>query len=109
VHGGPRIRANPHAIYAGSTHTLRQHAELFRKDPVKHAQYHAVAAVNAARIGLFSEARRHFRESVRVNPRSLTAWGRMGLAHVPGFMQLRWYQPASSASSKVEAEPVVTT
>ena len=89
-HAGPRIRNNPSAIFAGANYVLEKHKTLLAKDPKKHSNYHSVAGVNAARLGLFKEARKHLRRAALAQPFSLRPLLRMILAHCPGFMDRKW-------------------
>jgi glycosyltransferase involved in cell wall biosynthesis len=90
VHRGHRIRGNPESIYLGSSYTLRAHPELFRRDPVLHGKYQAVAGVNAVRIGRVRESIIHFANAVRANPSDLEHWTRLALALVPPLARRRW-------------------
>jgi glycosyltransferase involved in cell wall biosynthesis len=95
VHGGPRIRGNPESIFAGSSYTLRVHRDLFRRDPRLHAKYHAIAGVNAIRIGQYAESRHHFAQAVRLDPARLEHWGRLLLAAVPILARSKWSRTGS--------------
>jgi glycosyltransferase involved in cell wall biosynthesis len=90
VHGGPRIRTNPHAIFAGSTYVINKHRALLKSDPQTYSNYHAVAGVNAARVGLLKESRYHLRQAAFAQPYSLKAWLRMTVVHLPWLARLRW-------------------
>jgi glycosyltransferase involved in cell wall biosynthesis len=90
LHGGPRIRTNPQARYAGTTYLLREYAHLYRRHPARRAKGHGIAGVNAARLGMHGTALRHFLMAVTANPLSATAWARLFLACIPGFMRRRW-------------------
>jgi glycosyltransferase involved in cell wall biosynthesis len=90
VHGGPRIRTNPRALYEGTTYLLRQYEHLYGRHPARRARGHGIAGVNAARLGMFGTALRHFLMAVIANPLSATAWARLFLACIPGFMRRRW-------------------
>ncbi|CAN5693960.1 glycosyltransferase [soil metagenome] len=97
VHGGPRIRGNPEAIYHGSSYTLRAHRELLRRDPRWHGKYHAIAGVNAVRIGRYKEARSHFIQAIRVDPLRPEHWGRLLMSMVPAVASWRWSVGSSSS------------
>lgn len=96
VHGGDRIRGNPAAIYAGSTRTLSKHSSLFQRDPRKHSNYHGIAGVNAARLGMSSRARYHFLRAVKINPRNVRAWIRLIGAFIPAVRNQLWNQRSDS-------------
>ncbi len=84
IHSGARIRTNPQAVYAGAKYALEHHADLLRKCRRTHADYHAVAGVNAAKAGHAATARHHFRQACKLQPLSLKAWGRIVRSYVPG-------------------------
>jgi glycosyltransferase involved in cell wall biosynthesis len=94
VHTGARASANPVTKYEGASRTLEKHKALFARDPEHFANYHAVAGVNAARLGRFDRARHHFLTSVRIHPWRLEHWARAAAALLPGLMRRRWYRGA---------------
>jgi glycosyltransferase involved in cell wall biosynthesis len=94
VHAGHRIRTNPRALYEGTTYLLREYAPRYRQYPDRRANAHGIAGVNAARMGMFGTALRHFLIAVVANPLSAKAWARLFLACIPGFMRRRWGRPA---------------
>jgi glycosyltransferase involved in cell wall biosynthesis len=77
IHKGPRIRYDPAALYAGATWTIERHLQLFQLDPKLHASYHAIAGVNALRMGASKEARGHFVRAVKINPAKAAHWQRL--------------------------------
>jgi glycosyltransferase involved in cell wall biosynthesis len=54
------------------------------------ANYQAVAAVNAYRLGLFGRGIRHFVAAATANPGRLVHWGRLTLALVPPLARRFW-------------------
>ncbi|MDT8443890.1 MAG: glycosyltransferase family 2 protein [Desulfuromonadales bacterium] len=69
---------------------LDKHQDLFRKDPAEHFNYNAVAGVNAARLGLYAEARKLFACNVRIKPLSAKNYMRLFFASVPPLARLVW-------------------
>ena len=73
---------------------LEQHGELLRRDPVRLANYQAIAAVRAARLGRAALARRLFAAAVRTRPGRPIAWARLGASLAPAAAQRRiWKTP----------------
>lgn len=90
------VRAASPVYYRNTLDAVRyildKHQDLFRKDPAEHLNYNAVAGVNAARLGLYAEARRFFRNNLRIRPFSLKSYGRLLLACVPCLARKIWLQ-----------------
>ena len=99
-HDGERAFGNPASRYRGSTAMLKKHGNALSADPKMMASYCAVAGVNAARIGRYGDARHHLRQSVIAYPLSAKVWGRMLLAHIPGFMRWRWGNATTASNSE---------
>lgn len=90
VHGGMRIRSNPHALYEGTVYCLEKYKDLYERHPISYCHAHSIAGVSAARIGRIAEARRHFRLAVTKNPVSTKAWARLALSCMPALMKRKW-------------------
>jgi glycosyltransferase involved in cell wall biosynthesis len=103
VHAGPRLRTDPGELYAGAVQGLRMHRELLRGDPRLHAKLHAIAGVNAVRIGRYPESRHHFLEAVRIDPRRLEHWARLALSVAPALAHLRWPRAFAPTPGRTEA------
>jgi glycosyltransferase involved in cell wall biosynthesis len=54
------------------------------------ANYRAIAAVNAYRLGFFGRGIRHFVAATAANPRRFVHWGRLTLALVPPLARRFW-------------------
>ena len=70
---------------------LERHGERYRRlRPQGYANYCAIAGVNAARLGRFSEARAHLLAAICVQPGKLRNWARYCLALVPPLARRIW-------------------
>jgi glycosyltransferase involved in cell wall biosynthesis len=84
------IRANPRAVLEGTEYLLERHADLIRRDRRLHANYCAVAGVAAARLGRHRDARRYMWQSLRIHPRRVKAWLRIGVALTSPLCSWAW-------------------
>ena len=87
-------RHHPEALLASAELVLREHADAFALDPRLRSDHHAVAGVNAARLGDLRAARRHLLAAVRHQPSPRTA-GRFVAATVPALARRVWPAPAT--------------
>src|SRR5262249_53272603 len=94
----PLIRGNRHprldgyyrGKHTGATFILERHGYTLRENPDEMATYHAVAGVNAARMGSMNEARRQLVSAIRIHPTKMRNYFRLGLTLVPGLARRIW-------------------
>lgn len=86
-------RHHPEALLASAELVLREHAAALALDPALRADHHAVAGVNAAKLGDLRSARRHFAAAARHRP-SARAAARLGASAVPAVARRVWTPPA---------------
>ncbi len=88
------ITSDRDAVLDGYLFLLEHHGELLRRDPVRLANYQAIAAVRAARLGRSALARRLFAAAVRTRPIRPIGWARFGASLAPAAAQRRiWKAP----------------
>ena len=87
---GARPIARPSALYHGTRVLLETHRERLARIPSALAAFNSVLGVNAARLGLWSEARSALLISLRSEPRRLHHWLRFGLACIPPIGRYVW-------------------
>ena len=73
----------------GARYTLDHHSNRLTRDARLAANYHAVAGVASMRLGEPGDARKHFREAVRLNP-TLKNILRFGAATFPFLQPKSW-------------------
>jgi glycosyltransferase involved in cell wall biosynthesis len=103
-------RHQPHAGYnrgkiAGARYILEHHQERLRQHPRHWSSYHAIVGVNAARLGIFVEAREAFRVAIRTNPREYRNYARLLAASVAPIGRRVW-RSAEASSVHVSVLPV---
>lgn len=86
---------HPEILLASAEGLLAAHGDSLAADPKLLADHHAVAGVNAARLGDSRRARRHFLAAVRARP-TVTALGRLAVAVLPPLRRRTW-APTRSA------------
>jgi glycosyltransferase involved in cell wall biosynthesis len=90
-----RGRNEPTRLLTATTTMLARHAALMDRDQRMVADYHAIAAVSAARLDLYGLARRHLRAAIRAQPRRLRHYARLIVACVPWLGRRVWrWQPS---------------
>lgn len=87
---------NPSALLAGTEYLIDRHRTALRRSPATLADYHAVAGVNAVRLGRLGTARRHFWAAVRTRPYSLRHAGRLAISLASPVARRAW--PSVGAS-----------
>jgi glycosyltransferase involved in cell wall biosynthesis len=90
VHDGPRIRHDVNAIFLGSSRTLEKHAELFKRDKARYADYLSVAGVYGIRLKKYKESNAFFRQAVVLRPFSIQGWVRLIIANIPILRDRVW-------------------
>jgi glycosyltransferase involved in cell wall biosynthesis len=85
-----RSRNQPRRLYDGALYIVEHHRERLARDPQRLADHYAVAAVCAARLDDFGDARRLLRAAVRVHPR-VKHVARYALACVPPVARRVWH------------------
>jgi hypothetical protein len=71
-------------------HVLRRDRVKLRREPHRRAHLHAVAAVNAARIGRWTVARGHAWRAVRAQPLAPQTWARLAVVSIRPLARRRW-------------------
>ena len=88
------MRERPLRDPAGLCHAahalLEKHRADFARDPHARALYNGVLGVNAARLGLWSQARSALWSSVRAEPLSLRPWLRLAAGCFPRVARRVW-------------------
>lgn len=69
-HDGPRIRHDSRALLDATEMLLTEYEQRLRRYPLDYVDYRSIAGVHALRLGERRRARSHFREALRVQPRS---------------------------------------
>ncbi len=85
-----RWRNHPQALYQAATYVLERHGERLSRSPVDLSKKCSIAAVSAARLGRYRDARRLFVEAIRANPRQLKNYGRALLTLAPPAAERVW-------------------
>ena len=80
---------HPEILLTSAEGLLATHGESLAADPKLLADHHAVAGVNAARLGDPRRARRHFLAALRARP-TITAIGRLAVAVLPPLRRRVW-------------------
>jgi glycosyltransferase involved in cell wall biosynthesis len=75
---------------------LRRHRDGGRLTPALTANYRAIAAVNAYRLGLVTRGIRHAAAAVAANPTRLVHWGRLTLGVMPPLARRFWTRPLTA-------------
>lgn len=94
---GERLSRDYEKALAGAERILEQHAERLLRAPATKADYHATAAVRAARLGRKERARHHFREAVGADPSSIKHRGRLLLSYLWPLARMKWPGLSNSA------------
>jgi glycosyltransferase involved in cell wall biosynthesis len=103
-------RHAPHSGYnrgklAGARYILEHHQDRLRQHPRHWSSYHAIVGVNAARLGIFDEARDAFRAAIRTNPREYRNYARLLAATVAPVGRRVW-RSAEASSPALNAVPL---
>ena len=95
-----RPMSSPSALYRGTQILLDKHHGKLVQHPKNLAAYSGIVGVSAARLGLWSEARRAFLTAARAEPSRLRHWMRLAAAMFPRVGRRVWdvtsYQDASA-------------
>jgi glycosyltransferase involved in cell wall biosynthesis len=98
-----RRSSNPHVAYDATTWVLSRHARTRGDQPVFEARFEGVAGTTAARIGRWSDARRHFWRSARLEPCMRVRWARLALSYVPPLARQVWDRHGSGHYDSTQA------
>jgi glycosyltransferase involved in cell wall biosynthesis len=95
-----RPMSSPLALYRGTRILLDKHHGKLVQHPKNLAAYSGIVGVSAARLGLWSEARRAFLTAARAEPSRLRHWARLVAAMFPRVGRRVWdvtsYEEASA-------------
>ncbi len=90
VHLGEKIRKDDLALYEGTKYVLTKHRLLFEKNKHQYSNYLGIAAVSAARLGKYKEARKFFHRSWILTPINLKKLFRWIISMIPFINQNFW-------------------
>lgn len=102
-----RPLSDPRFLYDGTRWILARHAPAFELDRLERSNWEAVVAVNAARLGEWSAARRWALRSLRSWPTRRSSWARSVLALVPPLGRRYWGVSSGRAAGSPQAAPLV--
>lgn len=94
-----RWRNHPQALYTAARYVLDHHRQRLARSPVDLSKKCSIAAVSAARLGRYSEARRLFLDAVRADPRNSKNYGRLLLTFAPPAASRVWRSDAFRAAT----------
>lgn len=96
-------------LHDGAVLVLERHGERLRRAPRLYADFAAVAAVQAARLGRRAEARRWLRRAIVADPGRPKHWARLAVACVPPLARRAWgtWSPPGSAPPRPATAPRV--
>lgn len=85
--GGISQAAKPARLFESSIYLLEHHRERISLNPNHLARCHAIAGVNALRLGRRRIARQHLRSALRIKPGSWRYWLRLAQASLPNLLR----------------------
>ncbi len=89
-----RWRNHPQALYAAASYVLDHHRERLARSPVELSKKCSIAAVSAARLGRYHDARRLLVDAVRADPRNPKNYARLLLTLAPPAASRIWRSDA---------------
>ncbi len=85
-----RWRNHPQALYTAARYVLDHHRQRLARSPVDLSKKCSIAAVSAARLGRYPEARRLLFDAVLADPRNPKNYGRLLLTLAPPAARRVW-------------------